>query len=170
MVEGKQEHEQLYDAFKEKAVPATFEEMLVQSKTVQVFSREFRVVDAKHGVYGLVDEVMLTPEEFIVIDDKPGTKTFLSNIHQVYGYCLAFKETAKALDSRRIMAALRERGTDNIYWRAPFDELAEHTIIKVIRHIHAAISGSEVFNSANNPNKCKACRLKTNCDRAKGLK
>ncbi|MHA2067957.1 MAG: hypothetical protein ACXABY_26650, partial [Candidatus Thorarchaeota archaeon] len=32
-------------------------------------------------------------------DDKPGTKTFLSNIHQVYGYCLAFKETAKQAQS-----------------------------------------------------------------------
>lgn len=167
MVEGKQEHAQLYEEFKKEAVPATFEEMLVQSKTVEIFSREFRVFDTKHGIYGLIDEIMLTPDEFIVIDDKPGTKTYLSNIHQTYGYCLAFKETATPLDTRRIVAALRERGTSNIYWVAPFDEQAEDEIVAVIDHIHALLSGKTEFCSSGNPNKCNACRLKTSCDRAR---
>ena len=87
MIEGKQEHQNLYDQFEKEAVPATLEEMLLESKKVTVFSRELRVRDTKHGIYGLIDEVLLTPNEFIVIDDKPGTKTFLSNIHQVFGYC-----------------------------------------------------------------------------------
>ena len=57
MVEGRQEHDQLYSEFKKEAVPATFEEMLAESKTAQVLSRELRVVDITHGVYGLIDEV-----------------------------------------------------------------------------------------------------------------
>ncbi len=166
MVEGKQEHEKLYTDFKKEAVPATFEEMLVQSKTVEVFSREFKVVDSKHGIYGLIDEIMLTPDEFIVIDDKPGTKTYLSSIHQAYGYCLAFRETTTPLDERRVVAALRERGTSNIYWVAPFDKQAEDEIVAVIDHVHALLLGKSEFSSADNPNKCNACRLKIQCDRA----
>jgi len=166
MVEGKQEHGQLYEEFKKEAVPATVEEMLDKSKKVEVFSREFRVVDNSHGVYGLIDEVLLTPDDFIVIDDKPGRKTYLSNIHQVYGYCLAFKEIIKSQDTRNIVAALRERGTNDIFWVAPFDKLAEDEVIGVINHIHGLLAGEVEFSPADNPNKCRACRFKTYCDRA----
>lgn len=165
MIEGKQEHERLEIEFIEKAVPSTFAEMIAQSKAMTVVSREFHVVSLQYGIYGLIDEVNLKPNEFVVIDDKPGTKTYLSNIHQVYGYCLAFKERVKEQEPRQIVAALRERGTYNIYWSAPFDEKAENEIIEVVNHIHGLISGKEQFNSNKNPNKCKACRFKMNCDR-----
>lgn len=165
MVEGKIEHERLESAFRAEAVPATFAEMLEKSKTIEVLSREFRVINLQYGIYGLIDEIRLTPNGFIVIDDKPGTKAYLSNIHQVYGYCLAFKDRVNETDHRQIVAALRERGTSNIYWSAPFDKKAENEIIKVVNHIHGLISGKEQFNSNKNPNKCKACRFKMNCDR-----
>jgi len=166
MIEGKQEHQDLYDQFEKEAVPATLEEMLLESKTVTVFSRELRVRDTQHGIYGLIDEVLLTPDEFIVIDDKPGTRLFLSNIHQVYGYCLAFREEIDTMDARPIVAALRERGTDNIYWQTPFDDQAEKEIVDVIERVHSLISGSIVFSSTKNPNKCRSCRLQDKCSRA----
>jgi len=100
-----------------KLFPATVEEMLKESKAVPVCSREFRILDIVHGIYGLIDEVQLTPESFIVIDDKPGTRTYVSNIRQVYGYCLAFRAAVCLQDRRQLIGALRERGTDNIYWR-----------------------------------------------------
>ena len=116
-----------------------------------------------HGVYGLIDEVWLTPDEFLVIDDKTGRKTFQSNIHQVYGYCLAFKETAN--DTRRVVAALRERGTNNIYWSASFNQQAEEQIVTIVERVHQLLSGNAEFGSAENPNKCKACRFRQVCDR-----
>lgn len=169
MIEGKQEHERLELEFEEKAVPANFAEMVKQSKTTKVVSREFRVKSFKYGVYGSIDEIWLMPDEFVVIDDKPGTKAYLSNVHQVYGYCLAFKEMVKHQDRRQIVAALRERGTDNIYWKAPFDERAENEVISVINHIHGLILGNDQFNSNRNPNKCRKCRFKESCDRVISL-
>ncbi len=166
MVEGKAEHGRLFKEFKKEAVPATFEEILASSKAVKVLSREFRVVDVRHGVYGLIDEVLLTPHEFIVIDDKPGRTTYLSNIRQVHGYCLAFGEAAKPLDPRPIVAALRERGTDNIYWSMPFNQSDETEIATIIDRIHALISGREEFTSSDNSNKCRRCRFNSACDRA----
>jgi len=166
MIEGKQEHEKLYSDFAKEAVPATFDEMLSESKKVEVLSRELWVVDTKHGIHGLIDEVLFTPEEFIVIDDKPGRKAYLSNIHQVHGYCLAFKEMVGQSESRRITAALRERGTNNIYWQAPFCGSDEESIVDMIHHVHALVLGNEKFDSASSPNKCRACRLATSCDRA----
>ncbi len=165
MIEGTKEHERLESEFLEEAVPATFAEMLKESETKHVFSRELSVVSLKHGIGGLIDEIHLTPNNFEIIDDKPGTKAYPSMIHQVYGYCLAFKEMVEKQDSRPIVAALRERGTDNIYWKAPFSEAAENEIVKVINHIHRLILGKEQFNSNKNPNKCKACRLQNECER-----
>jgi CRISPR/Cas system-associated exonuclease Cas4 (RecB family) len=166
MIEGKQEHQNLYDQFEKEAVPATLEDMLLESKKVTVFSRELRVRDTRHGIYGLIDEVLLTPREFIVIDDKPGTRLFLSNIHQVFGYCVAFREEIGTIDTRPTVAALRERGTDNIYWYTPFDGPAEEEILDVIERVHSLISGSMPFRSTENPNKCRACRLQDKCRRA----
>lgn len=165
MVVGKQEHEKLYEEFKKEAVPTTLDEMLLESKKVQVLSRELQVEDLGHGIYGLIDEVLLTPDSFIIIDDKPGTKTFLSNINQVFGYCLAFKSAVVLQDSRPIIAALRERGTDNIYWSVPFAPEAEGHIITVIERIHSLLIGALDFNSSDNPNKCCACRFRERCDR-----
>ena len=54
----------------------------------------------------------------------------------------------------------------DILWAAPFDQLAEEDIVEVINHIHGLLAGDIEFMSADNPNKCKACRFKGHCDRA----
>lgn len=166
MTEGKQEHDALFKQFAIEAKPATIEEILTESKKVKVLSREFRVEDIIHGVFGYIDEVWLTPESFVVIDDKPGTKTFLSNIHQIYGYCLAFKTIIEAGDNRQVIAALREKGTNNVYWNAPFNQPAEEEIVAVVNRIHDLLSGKEQFQPTNNPNKCRSCKLNNHCDHA----
>jgi hypothetical protein len=165
MLEGKKEHERLYKDFRKEAVPAAFEQMLAESRTAKVISREFRVFDTRHGIYGLIDEVLLTPDAVVVIDDKPRGKIFASNINQVYGYCLAFKELAGPGDSRQIVGALRQGGTDNVYWRKPFTKPVEESIVAVIEHIHSLISGTVDFSSTHNVRKCNACRLRPKCNR-----
>ncbi len=164
MTEGKQEHEKLYEQFSAQAVPATVEQMLTESKVAHVLSREFKVEDIEHGLYGYIDEVWFTPDDFVVIDDKPGIRAYLSNIHQILGYCLAFKSVI-APDRRRLIAALRERGTENIIWQSPFDSSAEEEIIQVTNHMHDLLSGKVEFKSSENPNKCRSCRLKPGCDK-----
>jgi CRISPR-associated exonuclease Cas4 len=167
MVVGKEEHQELYDRFAKEAVPATVEQILTESKTAKILSREFRVIDEEHGIHGFIDEVWLNPDSFVVIDDKPGARVYLSSIRQVLGYCLAFKSVTVQGDTRQVIAALRERGTDNICWQSPFNQQTEEEIVAAVNHIHALISGQAEFTSSNNPNKCKGCRLKGECDRSR---
>lgn len=164
MSTGRQEHQQLYDRFAKEAVPATVEQMLTESRRAKIFSREFRVVDIEHGIHGNIDEVWLTPDSFIVIDDKPGTRVYLSSIRQVLGYCLAFKAVTSRDDNRQVIAALRERGTDNICWQAPFDRSTEEEVLAAVDHIHSLISGKVQFKPSDNPNKCRVCRLNELCE------
>ena len=163
MIRGVKEHLILEEKFKEEAVPATFDEMMESSKTAEILSREFRVVSAKYGIRGFIDEIWMTPDEFVIIDDKPGVIPYNSSINQVYGYCLAFKDMVK--DNRRIVASLRSRGTDNIFWASYFDAKAENSIIALVNHVHDIISGNKPFNSTDNPNKCRKCRFMGICDK-----
>ncbi len=163
MVQGTKEHTILEEKFKDGAEPATFDEMLETSKTGEIFSRELPVISKHYGIRGFIDEVWMTPDEFIIIDDKPGKVAYSSSINQVYGYCLAFKEMVT--EKRSIIASLRQRGTDNIYWSSYFDVKAEEDIINLINRMHRLLSGETEFISTNNPNKCRGCRFNTICDR-----
>lgn len=170
MVIGTKEHARLETDFKKDAEPATFEEMLETSKTAEILSRELPVLSSHYGIRGFIDEVWMTPDEFIIIDDKPGSRAFASSIHQVYGYCLAFKDTIKSFKDiiggeRTITAALRERGTDNIFWSAYFDKKAEENIINLINRLQNLISGREDYMPTQNPRKCRSCRFKRKCDK-----
>ncbi|MGB8232374.1 MAG: PD-(D/E)XK nuclease family protein [Methanobacterium sp.] len=163
MINGTKEHAILEDKFKDGAEPATFDEMLETSKTGEIFSRELPVISKLFGIRGFIDEVWMTPDEFIIIDDKPGKVAYSSSINQVYGYCLAFKEMVP--EKRRIIASLRQRGTENIYWSSYFDGKAEEDIINLINRMHRLLSDETEFLSTDNPNKCRGCRFNTICDR-----
>jgi CRISPR/Cas system-associated exonuclease Cas4 (RecB family) len=163
MLYGTKVHATLEANFKEEAEPATFDEMLETSKTGEILSRELPVISKHYGIRGFIDEVWMTPDEFIIIDDKPGTVAYSSSINQVYGYCLAFKEMVP--EKRRMVASLRERGTENIYWASYFDKKAEKDIINLINRMHKLLIGEIEFKATDNPNKCRGCRFNTLCDR-----
>lgn len=127
------------------------------------------VVSPEHGIRGFIDEIWLTPDEFIIIDDKPGTIAYNSTINQVFGYCLAFKDTmekddAFENDGRKIRAALRERGTDNIFWSVEFDQKAENQIRSLVNRMQELFNGSKSFLPTNNPRKCAKCRFRSYCE------
>ncbi len=163
MIRGSHEHSILEEKFREDAEPATFDEMMETSKTAEILSREFPVISATYGIRGFIDEVWMTPDEFVIIDDKPGTIAYPSSINQVYGYCLAFKDMIK--EDRKIVASLRQRGTDRVFWASYFDEKAEKQINDIVNHMHELISGEKEFNSTDNPNKCGKCRFNSSCDK-----
>ena len=163
MMEGTKEHSILETQFKKDAEPATFEEMLETSQSAEILSRELPIMSARYGIRRFIDEVWMTPDEFIIIDDKPGNRAYPSSINQVYGYCLAFKDSIP--EERRIVASLRERGTDNIFWSSYFDENAENGIIELIERVHNLLNGLIEYLPTKNPNKCRSCRFNPDCDR-----
>lgn len=163
MVKGTTEHATLEANFREGAEPATFEEMLETSQSAEILSRELPVLSAHYGIRGFIDEVWMTPDEFVIIDDKPGKVPYYSSINQVYGYCLAFKDMVD--DGRKIIGSLRQRGTDNVYWSAYFDDAAEKNTINLINRVHELLLGNIEFIPTKNPNKCRRCRFNNLCDK-----
>ena len=132
MVEDSAEHQRLEDEFLAKAeAEYTFEEAVEESQKTSISSRELYVKDRSLGIRGYIDELILNPDGFTVIDDKPVGRTgkvYPSSKHQVYGYCMALKHMLGADEQRPITAAVRARGSDRIIWSEVFDTKAEKKV------------------------------------------
>lgn len=163
MIDGTREHAILESKFREEAEPITISRMIETSQTAEILSRELPVISNKYGIRGFIDEIWMTPDEFIIIDDKPGSRPYMSGINQVYGYCLAFKDGVN--DERKIVASLRERGTNNVFWSSYFDDKAEKIVVSNVNRIHLLLKGVKEYISTKNPKKCNKCRFSNFCDR-----
>ena len=165
MTHGSDIHNQLETIFKQDATPSTFEEAVEVSKSEASMSRECFVISPKYGIRGYIDEIWMTPEEIVIIDDKPGRTPYFSTMNQVRAYCLAIKDMTN--DERPIKAALRERGTSNLFWIEIFTEDVEKQIKFTIDRMHGLLEGSRPFVPTKNPNKCRSCRYKRYCEHYK---
>ncbi len=163
MIKGQQIHQNLDTNFKQDATETNFAELMKLSKREEYLTREMFVLSTNYGIRGSIDEIWLTPDEFIIIDDKPGTVAYQSTINQVWGYCLAFQDFISG-DNRKIIGALRERGTDNIYWMEEFKEFSQIKIKKLLQRMQDMFTGSKHFIPTNNSRKCAKCRFNTHCE------
>ena len=169
MTLGREEHQRLEDEFLAKAeLDLTFAEAVEASRHSQISTRELYVEDSGLKLLGYIDELLLGPDGFTVIDDKPvgiSGKVYPSSKRQVFGYCKALKTMLGPSNDRKITAAVRARGTDDIVWSRPFDTKAEKTIIRLADRIHGLIAGEIPFRSALQAYKCRPCRFFDVCDR-----
>ena len=172
MVEGSAEHQRLEDEFLAKAeAEYTFEEAVEESKRTPISSRELYVEDRSLGIRGYIDELVLNPDGFTVIDDKPvgrTSKVYPSSKHQVYGYCMALKSMLGPDEQRPITAAVRARGSDRIVWSESFDTKAERKVQRLIKRVHGLIDGGIPFKPATQAYKCRPCRFFDVCDKRVG--
>ena len=172
IVEGSAEHQRLEDEFLAKAeAEYTFEEAVEASKRTPIASRELYVEDRSLNIRGYIDELVLRPDGFTVIDDKPVGKTgkvYPSSKHQVYGYCIALKTMLGADEKRPITAAVRARGSDQIMWSEAFDTKAERKVQRLIRRVHGLLDGDIQFKSATHAYKCRPCRFFDVCEKRVG--
>ena len=172
MVEGSAEHQRLEDEFVAKAeAEYTFEEAIEESQKTPISSRELYVEDRSLGIRGYIDELILNPDGFTVIDDKPVGRTgkvYPSSKHQVYGYCMALKHMLGPDEQRPIAAAVRARGSDRIVWSEAFDTKAEKKVQRLIKRVHGLIDGDMPFKSATQAYKCRPCRFFDVCDKRVG--
>lgn len=165
MRHGSEVHKQLEDEFKKSSEESTFDDALETSRTDAVMSRECFVIAPKYGIRGFIDEIWMKPDEIVIIDDKPGKRPYNSTMNQVRAYCLAFKDMTG--DERKIIGALRERGTDNIFWSEAFSQNVEKEIEFTINRIHGQLEETKPFMPTKNPRKCNSCRFKSDCENAK---
>ena len=165
MTHGSQVHKELENIFKEASEPSSFEDAIEASKENASMSREVFVVSPNYGIRGYIDEIWMKPDEIVIIDDKPGRTPYESTMNQVRAYCLAFKDMTG--EERKIKAALRERGTENLFWIEIFTPEIEKEIKFTINRMHGLFDGTKPFMATKNPKKCRSCRFKNKCENSK---
>ena len=165
MTHGSEIHQQLEDIFKQDSTPSTFEDAVEASKEEASMSRECFVVSPEYGIRGFIDEIWMKPDEIVIIDDKPGRTPYQSTMNQVRAYSLAYKDMTG--DDRKIKSALRERGTENLFWIEIFNPDVEKEIKFTIERMQGLFDGSKPFVPTKNPKKCHSCRFKNKCEHAK---
>lgn len=165
MTHGSDIHNQLEDIFKQDSTPTSFEKAVEESKETASMSRECFVVSPEYGIRGYIDEIWMKPDEIVIIDDKPGRTPYQSTMNQVRAYCLAYKDMTN--DDRKIKAALRERGTENLFWIEIFTPEVENEIKFTIERMHGLFDGTKPFVPTKNQNKCRSCRYKRYCEHYK---
>ena len=165
MTHGSEIHNQLENLFLEDATPATFKEAYNLSHEKDIMSRECFVISPKYGIRGYIDEIWMKPDEIVIIDDKPGRTPYESTMNQVRAYCLAYKDMTN--ETRKIKAALRERGTDNLFWIEIFTPEIEKQIEFTINRVQGLLDGTKPFIPTKNHRKCKSCRFKRYCEHFK---
>ncbi|MBR6993057.1 MAG: Dna2/Cas4 domain-containing protein [Methanobrevibacter sp.] len=164
MTHGIQIHKELENIFKESSTPSTFEDAVEASKKEASMSRECFVIAPDYGIRGYIDEIWMTPDEIVIIDDKPGRTPYQSTMNQVRAYCLAYKNMTN--EERKIKGALRERGTGNLFWIEVFTPKVEKEIKFTIDRMHGLFDGTKPFIPTKNPNKCRSCNFKNDCEHA----
>ena len=165
MTHGSDIHNQLENIFKQDATPTSFEDAVEASKENALMSRECFVNAPELGIRGYIDEIWMKPDEIVIIDDKPGRTPYQSTMNQVRAYCLAYKSMTN--DERLIKAALRERGTSNLFWIEVFTPEVENQIKFTIDRMQGLLDGTKPFIPTKNPNKCRSCRYKRYCEHYK---
>ena len=163
MIAGTKQHNKLEAEFKEDAEVKTLDEIITQSQSESVLSREFFVISPKYGIRGFIDEIWLEPDRIVIIDDKPSDKAYMSMKNQVYAYALAYEDMMD-VDDRDITVALRRSTTGEIFWSDKFSSENREHIKGVVEHVQNLISMKDEFISTENPNKCNACRFNDVCN------
>ena len=161
ITQGSKIHEQLDDIFKQASTPISFENAVESSKKEASMSREVFVISPDYGIRGHIDEIWMKPDEIMVIKDEPGRTPYDSAMNHVRASGLAYKDMAG--DSRKIKCALRERGSENLFWIEVFSKEVENQIKNTVNRMHELLDELKPFVPTKNPNKCKSCRFKNNC-------
>jgi len=164
MIQGSRVHKALEKEHLKKAevkltIPEAFD--LSKREKISIKFREVKVF-GKTGLYGRIDEIIISPEEVILLDDKPGNHPWMSNIRQVRGYCLTFDENYS--HERITVAQLRNRETGRVFWHEDFSAESRMDTLEMVKRIQSLIKGEREFEPTQNPVKCKSCRFGSICN------
>lgn len=162
MIEGKEIHTILEEEhLKEAKLELTVEDAMKKSvkEKITLIGREIPVETDK--IYGLIDEVHFTPNQIIVIDDKPNNYPFLSNKKQIWGYCLAFEQQFKP--SLPLLGCLRNRDSKEIVWQELFSDKHRKIVEECVDRISGILNGCLKPEATDNINKCFSCKLNIFC-------
>jgi len=131
-----------------------------QKEKITLVGREIPVTG--NYLCGFIDEILLMPDQIVIIDDKPNSYSFFANKKQVFGYCLAFEEQFKT--NFKLIACIRHRDSKKIVWKETFSANHKDVVFESVKRIFGIINRNKKAEPTNKINRCKSCRFRNVCD------
>ena len=161
--EGTEVHEAKEQEFAKVATPATWKEFLDSKELTITKEVDFDKQIGDIILLGKLDQIAMDKDKILVIDDKPRAYPYPGTLIQLYAYCYLFNERFKE-QPKPIFASLRDRDTNKTVWQKEFTKEEQDSFFQVFHRMRKILFQQEEPIPTKNPNKCRACQFKDQCE------
>ncbi len=151
--EGTKVHQALEEQHKKEAEEMTLARFLEEGG----ITRELYLICEKHGISGKIDEIILTDDKVIIIDDKKTPKPYDGYKHQLYAYALLVDE--ELVPRRPIYVALRDSETQEVTWIQEYKEDHKEKLLNLMERIRNIIKEETEPIPTESQKTCSYCSL-----------
>lgn len=162
---GRSIQHQIENIFKQDAEEITLKEALELSKTKALMTRDCFLTSTNYKTHGHVDEIWFNDDEIVLINDAQGRTPFDSTMLPIKVACLVFGDEISK--TRTVKAALRERGTENLFWIEIITPEIKKDIENTIKRVHNLLENREDYIPTEDIKKCRKCEFKKLCEYSK---
>lgn len=157
MVKGAKAHAKKYGEHKERADRSLELGIAVDMAMAggELIGREVEVFG--NGLYGIIDEVQLSPDNATVIDFK-SSLTPRGKLQ-----VLAYASALRALGCKQITAKILRTQDEEVLWERSFDDDDYWFVESVKQRLHSTVR-SGIFPKKVDPQICKTCPFVKICD------
>lgn len=121
---------------------------------------DVRIVSPTLGLSGLIDEVVLTPDEAMVVDYKSAEWTGDNHLIQLAAYSLMVEEAFKLPVRRGFIYLLKPRRFESV----PIDTPLRNSVMETLQHIRRIRDYEYMPPPVDQPNKCANCEFRRFCN------
>lgn len=121
---------------------------------------DVRLLSPKLNLSGLIDEVVLTPDEAIVVDYKLAGWTGENHIIQLGAYSLMVEEAFAFPVYRGFIYLLNPRRFESV----PIDEALRNSVLETLKSIDRIRLYEYMPPPVDQPNKCTSCEFRRFCN------
>ncbi len=121
---------------------------------------DVRLLSPRLKLSGLIDEVVLTPDEAIVIDYKLAGWTGENHLIQLGAYSLMVEEAFNLPVHRGFIYLLKPRRFESV----PIDEALRNSVMETLQSIDHIRLNEYMPPPVEQPNKCASCEFRRFCN------
>lgn len=121
---------------------------------------DVRLLSRRLNLSGLIDEVVLTPDEAMVVDYKLAGWTGENHLIQLGAYSLMVEEAFNLPVHRGFIYLMKPRRFESV----PIDEVLRNSVMETLKNIDRIRLYEYMPPPADQPNKCASCEFRRFCN------
>jgi CRISPR-associated exonuclease Cas4 len=121
---------------------------------------DVRIISPNLNLSGIVDEIVLTPEEAIVVDYKLAGWTGDNHLIQLGAYGLMVEEAFNLPVHRGFIYLLKSRQFESV----PIDEALRNSVMETLKSVDRIRLYEYMPPPVDQPNKCAGCEFRRFCN------